>query len=386
MYRKLQDIEKCEICENGLIEASVRCSDQKRFIKEKKHTYRTPFARDRDRIIHSLAFQRLVYKTQLFSKADPSKYTTRLLHSIKVAQIAQTLARALKLNEDLAVAIALGHDLGHSPFGHVGEKVLRELMIEENGFDHNEESVLLALYFEPMNLTIQTLEGMLKHTRFSMKPYYDAKVKRTDPFGSLIIIEGRDSKTYKDPFKYWGEIGQDDKIIFKSLASYEGQIVDIADEIAYISHDVMDLVSAGVVQQVELPAEWVMQFQDDPGIVINELVKGVIRENYKNIEKEGRGKSTRGYEIKHPAKILKLVDTMKSWFEELYEKNKPKDEEDIVRELFNYLEKNYKEAQKHSVFGEDIVGRGYRGKALAGHLVASLTDNEARTIHKSYCR
>lgn len=383
MYRTLRDIKKCEQCENGLVEAAVRCSDAKRFRAERNHQYRTPFARDRDRIIHSLSFQRLVNKTQLLPSADPSKYTTRLLHSIKVAQIAQTLARALRINEDLTEAIALGHDLGHAPFGHVGEDVLRELLIQENGFEHNEESVFVAVFFEPMNLTIQTLEGVLKHTRFSMKPYYDAKVERNNTFGSLRI-PGRDPKTYTDPFKYWGGIGEDGKILFKSLASYEGQIVDVADEIAYISHDVMDLVSAGVIKQVELPEEWLTLFGDDPANAINELVKGVIKENCREIEKERRGKI--GYGIKHPQKIAKLVETMKGWFNELYNKTEPRNARNIIIGLFNYFKDNELESYKHSVFGEDIVNRGFKGKLLAGHLLASLTDNEARKIHKEFCK
>ena len=110
-YRNVTQIRKCEECKEGLVPLATRCSDAWRFQDEEDHDYRTTFARDRDRIVHSLAFQRLVHKTQLLPAADPSQYTTRLLHSIKVAQIAQTISRALHLNEDLTVAIALGHDL-----------------------------------------------------------------------------------------------------------------------------------------------------------------------------------------------------------------------------------------------------------------------------------
>lgn len=385
MYRKLGDIKKCEQCENGLVEAAIKSDDAVRFKSEEEHSYRTPFAIDRDRIIHSRAFQRLVDKTQLFPSADPSKYTTRLLHSIKVSQIAQTLARAFRLNEDLTVAIALGHDLGHAPFGHIGEEVLRELMIEENGFEHNEESVLLAMFYDPtMNLTLQTLEGILKHTKFNMKHYRDAGVERTNPFGKLHVPRA-DQKTYEDPFNYWGGIGKDDKIMFNSLASYEGQVVDIADEIAYICHDVWDLVSAGVIDTYELPEEWLEMFGNDTAVAINGLVNGIIKENYKNIKKEKNGVIR--YEIKHPSELDKLVEVMKGWFKDhVYKKTEPKDARDIIMNLFEYFKNNSLEAYKESIYGDFIVNRGFKDKRLAGHVLASLTDKEARRIFEKHCK
>ncbi len=385
MYRELNDIKKCEKCENGPTEAAVKCDAAVRFKSEKEHPYRTPFVIDRDRIIHSVSFQRLVNKTQLFPSADPSKYTTRLLHSIKVAQIAQTLARAFRLNEDLTEAIALGHDLGHAPFGHIGEDVLRELMIEENGFEHNEESALLVMFFEPgMNLTLQTIEGILKHTKVNMKCYVDAKVERYNPFEKLHI-PGADQKEYIDPFNYFGGIDEEGKMLFKSLASYEGQVVDIADEIAYICHDVWDLVSAGVINTVDLPEDWLEMFGNSPAVAINALVNGIIEENCKDIaDQEG---SSIKYEIKHPSELDKLVETMKGWFtESIYENTEPRDASSIIRELFEYFKDNSKESYESSVYGKLIASRGFKDKRLAGHLVASLTDNEARIIHQTCCQ
>jgi len=385
MYRTLKNIKNCEQCEDGLADVAVKSDDARRFRKERNHPYRTPFIIDRDRIIHSVAFQRLVNKTQLFPSADASKYTTRLLHSVKVSQIAQTLARAFRLNEDLTEAIALGHDLGHAPFGHIGENVLRELMIENNGFEHNEESIYMAIFFEPeLNLNLQTLEGILKHTRFSMKEYSDAGVKRDNPFESLHIPRS-DEKVYKDPFNYWGGIDTDGKILFKSLASYEGQVVDIADEIAYITHDVWDLVSRGVVNTVELPEEWLDMFANDTAYAINGLVKGVIDANYKEIKKQKKGSIT--YEIKHPRELNELVDTMKVWFDErIYSRTEPIDARDIIIKLFHYFKDNSLESYKESPYGDLIVKKGYKDERLAGHLVASLTDNEARELYERYCK
>jgi len=385
MYRTLKDIRNCEQCENGLAEVAVKSNDARRFRKERNHPYRTPFIVDRDRIIHSVAFQRLVNKSQLFPSADASKYTTRLIHSVKVSQIAQTLARAFRLNEDLTEAIALGHDLGHAPFGHIGEDVLRELMIEENGFEHNEESILMAIFFEPgLNLNVQTLEGILKHTKFSMKAYSDAGVVRNNPF-ELLHIPGSDEKDYKDPFDYWGGTGADDNILFKSLASYEGQVVDIADEIAYITHDVWDLVSRGVVNTVELPEEWLDMFANNTAVAINSLVNGVIDENYKEINKQKKGSIT--YEIKLPSELGKLVKTMKGWFDnKIYSRAEPKDARDVIKELFHYFKDNSLKSYRESPYGDLIVKKGYKDKRLAGHLVASLTDNEARKLYKKYCK
>lgn len=380
MYRKTVDIKKCEECENGLCEAAIKSDDAIRFREEIEHEYRTPFIRDRDRIIYSKAFQRLVDKTQLFPSADPSKYTTRLMHSVKVSQIAQTLARAFKLNEDLTEAISLGHDLGHAPFGHLGEEVLRELMIDENGFEHNEESVLVALIYEPeMNLTVQTMEGILKHTKFDMNNYVGPERERTNPFGELYIPRG-DKKIYKDPFNYWGGIGENGKIIFKSLASYEGQVVDIADEIAYLVHDIWDLVLAGAVDTYELPHGWLYMFGNDPGAAINTMVKGIIEENYENIEKEKKGEIR--YEIKHPSELNELVKETKEWFEEkIYKKTDSKDAREIIIRLFDYLKDNTKEMYKRSIYGEYLVNRGYKDKHFACHFIASLTDKEARAIY-----
>ena len=141
-----------------------------RIFKEANSLYRTPFQRDRDRIIHSASFRRLKHKTQVFVNTEGDHYRTRITHSIEVAQIARSIARYLKLNEDLAESLSLAHDLGHTPFGHAGEDSLNECMKNYGGFDHNLQTLRIIMFlenkylkFSGLNLSIETIEGLLKH-------------------------------------------------------------------------------------------------------------------------------------------------------------------------------------------------------------------------------
>jgi dGTPase len=194
---------------------------------EASHAYRGQFQRDRARIIHSRAFRRLEYKTQVFLNGTGDHLRTRLTHSIEVASISRTIARALSLNEDLAEAIALGHDLGHSPFGHSGEEMLAECMREHGGFDHNKQSLrvvelLEATYpnFPGLNLTFEVREGLQKHQAFYDPP-------------------ATGEEKYQCP-------------------SLEGQIANLADEITYYSHDLDDAVDFAILspEQLEETAVW----------------------------------------------------------------------------------------------------------------------------------
>ena len=141
-----------------------------RIFKEKKSNLRTPFQRDRDRIIHSASFRRLKHKTQVFVNTEGDHYRTRLTHSMEVSQISRTIARALNLNEDLCETLSLSHDLGHTPFGHAGEEVLDQCMKRYGGFDHNIQTLRIVTLLENkyynflgLNLTIETLDGLIKH-------------------------------------------------------------------------------------------------------------------------------------------------------------------------------------------------------------------------------
>jgi len=189
---------------------------------EKSHEYRTEYQRDRERIIHSRAFRRLEYKTQVFINHEGDHYRTRLTHTIEVAQIARAIARAMRLNEDLAEGIALAHDLGHTPFGHVGEKELDGLLKNHGGFEHNRQSlrvveVLEKRYadFPGLNLTWETREGIIKH-----------------------------SGTYDRP--------ESGSFIPEEQPSLEAQIIDQADEIAYNNHDLDDGLASGILRYDEV--------------------------------------------------------------------------------------------------------------------------------------
>jgi dGTPase len=191
--------------------------------KEEEHPYRTAYQRDRDRIIHSAAFRRLEYKTQVFVNHEGDYYRTRLTHTLEVAQIARTIAYALRLNADLTEAIALVHDLGHTPFGHSGEEALNELMAKSGGFNHNLQGLRVVEILEErypnfpgLNLTWEVREGIVKHSSAFDKA---ATVKELAP---------------------------------NEMPTLEGQIVDIADEIAYDNHDLDDGLTSLLIKESDL--------------------------------------------------------------------------------------------------------------------------------------
>jgi dGTPase len=203
--------------------AMKSCDSKGREYKEKEHSYRSAYQRDRDRIIHSTAFRRLEYKTQVFVNHEGDDYRTRLTHSVEVAQIARTIAFALRLNIDLTEAVALAHDLGHTPFGHAGEDTLNDLMSEHGGFNHNLHGLRVVTLLEErypdfpgLNLTWEVREGIIKHsTAF-------------DKAGNLDVYLPQERPTL------------------------ETQIVDIADEIAYDNHDIDDGLSSGLLKLKDL--------------------------------------------------------------------------------------------------------------------------------------
>ena len=227
-----------------------------RIFKESLSKYRNPFQRDRDRIIHSASFRRLKHKTQVFVNTEGDHYRTRITHSIEVAQIARSISRHLNLNEDLAESLSLAHDLGHTPFGHAGEVSLNECMQNYGGFDHNLQTLRIVMFLENkylkftgLNLSIETLEGLLKH---------NGPVNDIDLVNNLIGI-----KNFKNMIKY------------NSYPSLEAQISAISDDIAYNNHDIQDGINANLFKLEELVE--INFFRD----IYNKYKKKINKKNYK---------------------------------------------------------------------------------------------------------
>ncbi|MDF1609880.1 deoxyguanosinetriphosphate triphosphohydrolase [Hoeflea sp. YIM 152468] len=205
-------------------------SSRGRLVAEPASPTRSEFQRDRDRIIHTTAFRRLKHKTQVFVAHEGDHYRTRLTHTIEVAQIARALARALKLDEDLAEGVALVHDFGHTPFGHTGEDALADLMADAGGFDHNAQSLRIVTKleqryaeFDGLNLSWETLEGLVKHN------------------GPLIVEGG---KPVPEPITHYNRCHD---LWLESHSSLEAQVAAIADDIAYNTHDIDDGLRSGLI-------------------------------------------------------------------------------------------------------------------------------------------
>jgi dGTPase len=264
------DLEKREIRDLAPCAAKAAVS-RGRVWPEKEHEFRTAFQRDRDRILHSSAFRRLEYKTQVFVNHEGDHYRTRLTHTLEVAQIARSIGRTLRLNEDLIEAISLAHDLGHGPFGHAGEHALRDLMKDHGGFEHNRQSLRIVEELEEsysdfpgLNLTQEVLDGLKKHG------------------GS-----GKSGKKWKCP------------------PYLEAQLADSADEIAYDSHDIDDGLRSGLIEEGELEeleiwkriAVYIRKkyaaISDTPRkrlairLLINQQAEDVLRRTAQNIKKHG---------------------------------------------------------------------------------------------------
>jgi dGTPase len=195
---------------------------------EPRHDYRSPYQRDRDRIVHSRAFRRLEYKTQVFVNHEGDHYRTRLTHTIEVSQIGRTVARALRINEDLVESLALSHDLGHTPFGHLGEEVLDDLLAAEGGFNHNRQSLRIVEHLEDrypdfpgLNLTWEVREGIAKHS---------------GPIDTNLAPEFQEYRPDLQP-------------------PLEAQLIDLVDEIAYNHHDVDDGLDSGLIDIKDLASE-----------------------------------------------------------------------------------------------------------------------------------
>ena len=283
---------------------------------------RTAFQRDRDRIIHCKAFRRLKHKTQVFIAPLGDHYVTRLTHTLEVSQIARTIARALNLNEDLTEAIALGHDLGHTPFGHVGEDVLNELY--HQGFRHNEQSLrvvdLLEKDGQGLNLTWEVRDGIVNHSK-----------TRID-----ILGQG------------WGKVN-----------TLEGEVCKIADIVAYINHDIGDAVRAGIITEGDLPLSAVRVLGLSHSQRINTMVCDIIEHSWAASGRNTTGSPTIGMS----PQILEATNTLRKFlFDRVYNLHAAQKETEKAREVIHLLYKYFNEHEdklpsEYSLHGDETEQR-----------------------------
>ncbi len=310
--------ERLILCDRAAFSAETKG----RRVPEVECELRTCYQRDRDRVIHCKAFRRLKHKTQVFLAPESDHYRTRLTHTLEVAQIARTIARALRLNEDLTEAVALGHDLGHTPFGHAGERALAQL--NASGFTHYEQSVRVCEKLEKqgngLNLTYEVLDGILHHT--------------------------------------CGE----------QAHTLEGRIVRTADRIAYINHDIDDAVRGGIISESELPEDIHRALGDTKSKRISALVSSVVKNS--------------GDDIVMDSETLKYYDKLHGFlYESVYLNPTAKSEESkvmgIVSGLYEYFLKHIEKMSKeYTAIAEDEGAE----RAVTDY-IAGMTDHYAITVY-----
>ncbi len=316
-----------EIEDQTLDPRAVRSADSKgRERDEPPHPMRTAFQRDRDRIVHSKSFRRLKHKTQVFLAPEGDHYRVRLTHTLEVSQIARTVARALRLNEDLAEAIALGHDLGHTPFGHLGEEALSPFL--GRPFRHNEQSLRIVDHLENdgagLNLTWEVRDGIVNHT-WSMPP----------------------------------------------PSTLEGQAARFADRIAYVNHDVDDAIRAGVLAPDDLPQEATDVLGAEHGDRIDALVTDLVTTT------TDRG----GDVLQLSDPVFRALDALRDFmFERVYLRPEAADEQrkavELVRTLFRYYLEH-----PEALPDEARLAPGELPDHVADH-IAGMTDRYALRVYE----
>ena len=356
-----------------------------RIYKEPEDSIRSPYQRDRDRIIHSSSFRRLKHKTQVFVNTEGDHYRTRLTHSMEVSQIARTLARYLGLNEDLSEALSLSHDLGHAPFGHAGEEVLSQCMERYGGFNHNIQTLRVVTSIENkyykfygLNLTIETLDGLIKH---------NGPVKNLAPYKKILR---------RDLFS--------NKIVFSTFPSLEAQVAAISDDIAYNNHDLEDGLRAGLftikkVSSIPYISELINKhfkniknFRREIIIsqivrdLINSMVVDVINTTNKNLKKSSPQSINDIYKqdclIVDFSDKMKKIDKQIKYFlkRNMYNHKKvvvnTNRGKRIINDLFKYLLKN-----PRKYIGENLFKSEQKERVIAD-FIAGMTDRYAINLHK----
>ena len=327
-----------------------------RIFKESLSKYRTPFQRDRDRIIHSASFRRLKHKTQVFVNTEGDHYRTRITHSMEVAQIARSIAHYLNLNEDLAETLSLAHDLGHTPFGHAGEDSLNECMEEHGGFDHNLQTLRVVMFlenkylkFSGLNLSIETLEGLLKHN---------------GPVDDLATVE-----------KLIGIRKFKNMINFNTYPSLEAQISSLSDDIAYNNHDIQDGINANLFKLEEL-------------VEIN-FFKGIYKKYKNKINKQNYKIAT--YQIIRDSIDLMIKDLISNTIKNL-KYNNVKSNRDLNKTNFLIVDfsDNIKNSENEIKFflrtkmynNKNVLAKNNKGKIIIKKLFKKIKNNPKKFIPK----
>ena len=365
--------------------ATKSINSKGRIYKEPENSIRSPYQRDRDRIIHSSSFRRLKHKTQVFVNTEGDHYRTRLTHSMEVSQIARTLSRSLGLNEDLSETLSLSHDLGHTPFGHAGEEVLNQCMGKYGGFDHNIQTLRIVTSIENkyykfcgLNLTIETLDGLIKH---------NGPVKNLVQYKTILK---------KDLFS--------NKIVFNAFPSLEAQVAAISDDIAYNNHDLEDGLRAGlftikkissityVSKLINKHVKNIKNFRRE--IIINQIVRDlinlmvvdVINTTNKNLKRSNPQLINDIY--KQDRLIVDFSDKMKmidKQIKDFLKRNMYNHKKvvvntnrgkRIINDLFKYLSKN---SRKH--ISKDLFKNEQKERVIAD-FIAGMTDRYAINLYK----
>ena len=356
-----------------------------RIYKEFENFIRSPYQRDRDRIIHSSSFRRLKHKTQVFVNTEGDHYRTRLTHSMEVSQIARTLARSLGLNEDLTESLSLSHDLGHTPFGHAGEEVLNHCMEKYGGFNHNVQTLRIVTSIENkyykfcgLNLTIETLDGLIKH---------NGPVKNLTAYKKILK---------KGLFT--------NKITFNEFPSLESQVAAISDDIAYNNHDLEDGLRAGLFtikkissiphlsKLIDKHVKNVKNFRKEIIInhiardLINLMVIDVINTTNKNLIKSNPRSINDIYKqdrliVDFSDKMKKIDKQIKDFLKRnMYNHKKvvvnTNRGKEIINDLFKYLSKNHRKHISRYLFVNEQKER------VIADFIAGMTDRYAINLHK----
>lgn len=328
--------EKIEEAEREFFseKACLSSQSQGRERPEKFHSLRTDFQRDRDRIVHCKSFRRLKHKTQVFLAPFGDHYRTRLTHALEVSQIARTIAKALRLNEDLTEAIALGHDLGHTPFGHAGETILSNIL--PGGFTHYEQSLRVVdkLEYEGkgLNLTYEVRDGISKHS------------------------------------KGQGDILSKNKVDMPS--TLEGQIVRASDVVAYVNHDIDDAIRAGVIKNSDIPSRLVQIFGKWHASRIDRMVEDVVQSSLET----GLNRIIMSKEVAEAVSELRQFLYERVYFNPASSEELKKTEK-IITDLYNFILEKPDDFVKAYPEGDSLERR-------AGDAIAGMTDLYALRLYE----